>query len=212
MRDDRGMTTKTSCSHLDLLELLLRRALDLDDALYFNDALDLLVLGFDDLDVLGGRTAAAATAAAGTATTASRVVIGRGRDEERMETRGGGDRWTRQCLSLSARRRRRVRYSIRILASSTGGEVWSSLCVSRGASHSLLVEIFPKKDKHFWFCSSSVERARARTIVVNLHHQRSPIASCALRRWTSSWNSRSIASFGSSLIFGLFLMFFARFA
>jgi hypothetical protein len=27
-----------------------------------------------------------------------------------------------------------------------------------------------------------------------------------------SWNSRSIASFGSSLIFGLFLMFFARFA
>mmetsp|Transcript_21345 Transcript_21345/g.65132 ORF Transcript_21345/g.65132 Transcript_21345/m.65132 type:complete len:269 (-) Transcript_21345:1134-1940(-) len=37
-------------------------------------------------------------------------------------------------------------------------------------------------------------------------------ASCALRRLISSWNSRSMASFGSSLIFGLFLMFLARFA
>mmetsp|Transcript_21409 Transcript_21409/g.73772 ORF Transcript_21409/g.73772 Transcript_21409/m.73772 type:complete len:204 (-) Transcript_21409:112-723(-) len=36
--------------------------------------------------------------------------------------------------------------------------------------------------------------------------------SCALSRAISSVNSRSMASFGSSLIFGLFLMFFARFA
>mmetsp|Transcript_3793 Transcript_3793/g.13306 ORF Transcript_3793/g.13306 Transcript_3793/m.13306 type:complete len:288 (+) Transcript_3793:362-1225(+) len=39
-----------------------------------------------------------------------------------------------------------------------------------------------------------------------------PSASAAFRRAISSWNSRSIASFGSSLIFGLFLMFLARFA
>ncbi len=37
-------------------------------------------------------------------------------------------------------------------------------------------------------------------------------ASSAFSRAISSWNSRSIASFGSSLIFGLFLMFFARLA
>ena len=37
-------------------------------------------------------------------------------------------------------------------------------------------------------------------------------SSCAFNLAISSWNSRSIASFGSSLIFGLFLMFFARLA
>mmetsp|Transcript_8772 Transcript_8772/g.25040 ORF Transcript_8772/g.25040 Transcript_8772/m.25040 type:complete len:221 (+) Transcript_8772:653-1315(+) len=36
--------------------------------------------------------------------------------------------------------------------------------------------------------------------------------SCALRRAISSWNSRSMASFGSSLILGLFLMFLALLA
>mmetsp|Transcript_116 Transcript_116/g.172 ORF Transcript_116/g.172 Transcript_116/m.172 type:complete len:263 (-) Transcript_116:458-1246(-) len=37
-------------------------------------------------------------------------------------------------------------------------------------------------------------------------------SSCAFSRLISSWNSRSMASLGSSLILGLFLMFFARFA
>eukprot|EP00955_Chlamydomonas_euryale_P043650 352664-Chlamydomonas_euryale.AAC.7 len=37
-------------------------------------------------------------------------------------------------------------------------------------------------------------------------------SSCALRRAISSWNSRSIASLGSSFTRGLFLMFFARLA
>eukprot|EP00982_Pelagococcus_subviridis_P014982 31371-Pelagococcus_subviridis.AAC.1 len=39
-----------------------------------------------------------------------------------------------------------------------------------------------------------------------------PPPSCAFRRAISSWNSRNIASFGSSLMRGLFLMFFALFA
>mmetsp|Transcript_5587 Transcript_5587/g.10538 ORF Transcript_5587/g.10538 Transcript_5587/m.10538 type:complete len:227 (+) Transcript_5587:1127-1807(+) len=39
-----------------------------------------------------------------------------------------------------------------------------------------------------------------------------PLSMAAFRRAISSWNSRSMASLGSSLILGLFLMFLARFA
>mmetsp|Transcript_40809 Transcript_40809/g.107848 ORF Transcript_40809/g.107848 Transcript_40809/m.107848 type:complete len:346 (-) Transcript_40809:1049-2086(-) len=118
-------------------------------------------------------------------------------------------RWAATSARFCSAMRRKCSFSARSWASRAATSSGEAPCSTTTSRSTILSTIFSLYSTCFWILTPP--GTRPGMISPCSSSPSSPLTtSSSLSRMISSWNSRIMASFGSSLIFGLFLMLLAR--